>query len=217
MPEYRLSIRLRDGRSVTRLLFALDDDEAVRRSAVFYDGASSVEVRSGDRLVADLEVPDAPALFAHYMNLGNQAHSPSAPFPVERPFAIGDSFRMSLSLRRNRMVLALLLTMFLSLSMLAGIGWLGTEWSESRQLSGAATIIDGGSLVIDGQMLSLSGIEVPEIATPEGQAAYRAALGLTEGRDVTCQITEDRTAACSVNGTDLAEALIETGVVRRIE
>ncbi|NOT71433.1 MAG: thermonuclease family protein [Hyphomicrobium sp.] len=98
----------------------------------------------------------------------------------------------------------------------------------SNALSGRATAIKGDLLRIDGQLVRLTGIEVPEAKQPclksngrrwNCSAAARSALEkMVRGKSVACTRSGETDsgvvlAACSIDGTDVADALVRHGHV----
>lgn len=102
----------------------------------------------------------------------------------------------------------------------------GEEGSEGHTSSGRARVVDGDSLVIDGERIRLAGIDACEIGQVAerdgeqwrcGEAARSRVIELTGGRDVTCfwtkrDIYERALARCEVAGDNIGKRLVEEGL-----
>ncbi|MEQ1651503.1 MAG: thermonuclease family protein [Hyphomicrobium sp.] len=97
---------------------------------------------------------------------------------------------------------------------------------DTTGLAGRATAIKGDLLRVDGKLVQLTGIEVPEPKQPclkgngrrwNCSAAARSALDkLVRGKDVSCAPSGETEyghvlAVCAVNGVDLGDALVRKG------
>ncbi len=77
-------------------------------------------------------------------------------------------------------------------------------------------MIDGDTLVINGEHVRLFGIDAPEAHDSGGQGAKRALQGLVGRNDPKCERVEtDRyrrtVALCAANGADLSLAMLRSG------
>ena len=93
------------------------------------------------------------------------------------------------------------------------------------RVSGYPKVVDGDSLVLDGQRIRLSGLDAPEYRqtcrTGEqdvecGQMAKRALERIIGGREIECRIDGDDRyrrilARCSVDDTDIGRKLVASG------
>ena len=102
--------------------------------------------------------------------------------------------------------------------------WLfpGPSIVSGRVLDGNS-VVDGDTLRIAGQRIRLYGIDAPELdqtcanGWPAGQEARRALAGIVTTRALDCRyVTTDiyrrAVAICRVDGEDLSEALIRSGM-----
>jgi endonuclease YncB( thermonuclease family) len=97
--------------------------------------------------------------------------------------------------------------------------------SPRHEVSGAARVIDGDSLVVGGREIRIKGIDAPEgrqVCTRDGRewacgaAAADALKALVAGTSVTCRIESDDRfrrglGACFAGRTNLGEAMVESG------
>lgn len=120
-------------------------------------------------------------------------------------------------------------SIFLGFAALVFIGLAVPAPLRSETLSGPARIIDGDTLVIDGQTIRLAGIDAPaldQICRWEdrvvrcGVLARDALKDLSVASRVTCARTGTGSgiilAWCRANGYDLSEGMIHTGWARLI-
>jgi len=99
--------------------------------------------------------------------------------------------------------------------------------TEQMAALGKARIIDGDTIEIEGTSFRLSGIDAPELGQPCvnkdgagfdcGVVARRGLEAIVAGHEVSCKAeTIDRynrpVARCEVNGRDIAEAMITSGL-----
>lgn len=211
MPEYTATFFFADGSMGEMVVFALDDEEAIRRAQASSRRAASVEIRSGPRLVA-MAAKDARAEPEQ-----RSGAAPAAVRTVEEP-RTNEARRE----RGNQHMLTILLGAFLCATVLALLGWVLRPAERDTALSGMVTVVNGGALILDGQPIWLAGIEAPNLNTEAGRQARRLMIDLTGGQEVVCVETERDEdarlfATCSANGRDLAQALIDAGAVRRAE
>lgn len=102
-----------------------------------------------------------------------------------------------------------------------------TDASSTTLTSRRARAVSGDTLRIGDTLVTLDGVEAPEPGQsceresnrwPCGKAARDALSGLVQGRSVSCEITGEsagggKTGVCATSETDLAEKLIEQGMV----
>lgn len=86
-------------------------------------------------------------------------------------------------------------------------------------VAGAARVVDGDGLVIEGVRVRLWGIDAPELGTAAGAAARDALAVLVAGAVVVCDgLYLDRygrtVAVCRAGGVDLACAMVAAGHAR---
>jgi len=106
--------------------------------------------------------------------------------------------------------------------------------ADDAELRGLADVIDGDSLILDGRPIDLYGVTAPgfnqqchsdRLSWSCGRAAARALDRLVRGHPMVCVTEEPPTEAatvarCTVDGRDLAEAMVERGFAvawRRVE
>ena len=93
--------------------------------------------------------------------------------------------------------------------------------TDTNQIAGTASVVDGDTIEIHGQRIRLSGFDTPESGKRCGdtnvyQSASLALSDFISNRTVTCSPTgTDRydrvTATCSVGGTDLGDYVVSQG------
>ena len=87
----------------------------------------------------------------------------------------------------------------------------------SPALAAPAVVIDGDTIVLDGQHWRLCGINAPERSDPGGAAATAYMRSLVDGRDVACEVACNRrdhdrkVGFCRVDGKDLGRLMIDAG------
>ncbi len=87
-----------------------------------------------------------------------------------------------------------------------------------RILKGRAWVVDGDTIVIDGQNIRLAGIDAPELDHPWGQKAKWAMVQLCRNRTITVELTDELSHGRLVgtcrrdDGRDLAEELVKQGL-----
>ncbi|MEO1677666.1 MAG: thermonuclease family protein [Pseudomonadota bacterium] len=84
-------------------------------------------------------------------------------------------------------------------------------------LQGQAYVADGSTLVIRGTAVLLSGIDVPDRRSPQGEAARAEVQTLVADRVVMCRSSGERRGAlvlatCTIDGEDLGAMLVERGL-----
>lgn len=211
MPEYTATFLFADGSKGELVVFALDDEEAIRRSKASSGRAASIEIRSGRRLVASV------AKGATAEPAQRSAPVPAAVRSAEEPRTSAARLEYG-----NQRTLTVLLGAFLCAVVLALLGWAFRPPERDTARSGVVTVVNGGALILDGQPIWLAGIEAPSLSTEAGREARRLMIDLTGGQEVVCIETERGEdarlfAACSANGRDLAQALIEAGAARPLD
>jgi endonuclease YncB( thermonuclease family) len=77
----------------------------------------------------------------------------------------------------------------------------------------------GDTLLVGATEIGLKGIVTPQAEEPAGEAARAFLSDLALGKAVTCALTGERAwdrifATCSLDGQDLAQALVEAGFAR---
>ena len=84
-------------------------------------------------------------------------------------------------------------------------------------LQGEAYVADGATLVISGTPISLSGVDVPDKRSAQGQAAQAAVQHIVNGHTVLCRSNGERwgakiLATCTFDGRDLGAELVTLGL-----
>ena len=81
---------------------------------------------------------------------------------------------------------------------------------------GDVYVADAGTLVISGTAIRLHGVDLPPARSPARAAATEMVQDMVAGKRVTCRLVGASlqnfgAAACSVDGQDIAQALIRQG------
>lgn len=75
---------------------------------------------------------------------------------------------------------------------------------------------DADTIVVDGTPVRLQGVDAPELKTRAGQDAKRWTINFLRDKDVSCELTGERTydryvGVCYVDGTDIGASVISAG------
>lgn len=92
------------------------------------------------------------------------------------------------------------------------------KFPVAGELTGKCHVIDGDTIVIKGTKIRLAGIDAPELDRPWGQKSKWAMVNICKGKDVTAQLTGERShdrlvATCYLaDGRDIGAELISQGL-----
>lgn len=75
---------------------------------------------------------------------------------------------------------------------------------------------DADTIVVDGTPVRLQGVDAPELKHRGGQDARRCMVSYLRGKDISCDLTGERThdrcvGVCYANGQDVGAAVIAAG------
>jgi endonuclease YncB( thermonuclease family) len=92
------------------------------------------------------------------------------------------------------------------------------EVQQPSVISGAATAVDGDTLIVDGHRIRIHALDAPETSEPGGAAAKDMAALVIYGEHVVCTVVDaddvERVVAdctMSSDGADFAEVMIRAG------
>ncbi|MFG1480830.1 thermonuclease family protein [Xanthobacter sp. V4C-4] len=119
-----------------------------------------------------------------------------------------------------------ILDVVVAFALVLALGWLA-EWMQRKEVyAGAATVVDGDTLLLRGRRIRLEGLDAPELAQscerdgaawPCGKTARFALAELVQRGDVFCSASGEDAygralARCTVGGVDIAEELVRQGL-----
>lgn len=140
-----------------------------------------------------------------------------------QPFFPGPAmFRL---LRRFRRLDRAVATLLLAALLVAGARMPWRDWFPLETIAGAARIVDGDSLFVEGREVRLAGIDAPELAQecrrdgrewPCGRVARQELAMSIRGNPLVCRVRElDRygraLARCEAGGEDIGRAMVRSG------